>query len=175
MLHFKRINTKDSYYTFVENLLTSSFPKEERRDLELQRLYTDSKRNFHCHVVLNDEEPVGLITLWDFGKFQYIEHFAVSKECRNKGYGKIVLNMIKEMVNVPIILEAEEPTDEISCRRIDFYLRNGFVLHNYPYLQPPYRDGDNWFPLKLMTYGTIEINTMYEEIKSTIYTQVYNQ
>lgn len=175
MMHFKRINTRDTLYPFVEVLLTTSFPKEERRDMELQRINTDCKSNFHCNLIMNDEHPIGLITIWDFKTFQYIEHFAIDKKYRNNGYGKIVLNRIKETIDVPLILEVEEPTDETSKRRIEFYQRNGFILQNYPYLQPPYRKGDEWFPLKLMTCGEIDMVTMFEEVKRTIYTQVYNQ
>ena len=93
---------------------------------------------------------------------------------RNKGYGKDVLEIIKEGNKKPIVLEAEEPTDEMSIRRISFYQRAGFVMHEYPYLQPPYRKGEQWFPLKLMTFGNIDMQKMYIHIKEHIYKKVYN-
>ena len=68
-----------------------------------------------------------------------------------------------------------KPIEEISIQRISFYRKLGFTLHEKPYLQPPYRKGDPWFPLKLMTYGEIDMQVMYEGIKERIYKEVYNQ
>ena len=43
MLTIRHITTASEYYSFVENLLESAFPKEERRDKKLQRECTDNK------------------------------------------------------------------------------------------------------------------------------------
>ena len=155
-------------------LMITSFPEQERRDKEEQRACTDLKTHFHCNVIQRNEKPIGLITYWDLDYFTYIEHFAIDSLERNKGYGKQVLAIIKTQNHKPIVLETEEPNNEISIRRIGFYQRQGFILHDQPYLQPPYRKGDEWFPLKLMSYGNINMDRMFNLIKERIYKEVYN-
>ena len=173
MIKIKQIHTTDVHYLDLENLMQIAFPEQERRNKEEQRLYTDTNKRFHCCAITNNEKFIGLITHWDFEEFLYIEHFAIVPSLRNNGYGKEVLGILKGQNQKPIVLEAEEPNDEISIRRIGFYQREGFILHEQPYLQPPYRKEDKWFPLKLMTYGNIDMKKMYNHIKEQIYKEVY--
>ena len=174
MIELKEIQSTNKHYTFIEELMTTSFPEQERRNKEDQRTCTDFNSHFHCNIIKTNGIPIGLITYWDFDNFTYIEHFAIHPSVRNKGYGKQVLAIIKAQNQKPIVLEAEEPINELSIRRIAFYQRQGFILHNQPYLQPPYREGDKWFPLKLMSYGNIDMERMFNTIKEQIYREVYN-
>ena len=173
MILLQPINTEHALYLFIEKLLHSAFPSDERRDDEQQRAYTDNNKQFHCLLIRSLEIPVGLLTYWDFESFAYIEHFAIDSRLRNGGYGSKALDAFKRLISKPIVLEAEEPTDEITCRRICFYQRQGFVMQEVDYLQPPYRPEDEWFPLKLMTYGPIKIEQAYSSVKDTIYREVY--
>lgn len=175
MIEIKNIRSEEPLYSFIENLLISAFPIQERRDIEAQRQLTNDSSIFHNNVLIANGIPIGLITYWDMESFYYIEHFAIDEKNRNKGYGQEVLNILKKTLKAPIVLEAEVPTDEISQRRINFYQRQGFVLHDIPYLQPPYREGGSWFPLRLMTYGNINMNEQYNTIKRKIYHHVYGQ
>jgi hypothetical protein len=93
---------------------------------------------------------------------------------RNKGYGEKVLKHITQSVELPIILEVEMPDDETSKRRIGFYERCGFVLHTNPYIQPPYRAKDEPLPMYLMTYGKLDMEKKYQQIKERIYQEVYH-
>lgn len=167
------INTTHEHYPFMEHLLVTAFPPEERRDQKQQRSNADHNPLFRNALITEQGHPVGLLTYWDFSDFVYIEHFAIDEDLRNQGYGQKALSLLKEQIQCPIVLEAEEPTDEISRRRIGFYQRQGFLLQEIPYLQPPYRPGDKWFPLKLMTYGRINPTTDFTIIRDTIYREVY--
>lgn len=175
MINIEQIYTTNENYSFIENLLKESFPLQERRDSLLQRYYTDNKSHFHCNIIKDGEIPIGLITYWDFKDFIYIEHFAISPQYRNHGYGTKTLEALKYHTSTPLVLEAEEPINEQSKRRIEFYQRNGFKLEKHFYLQPPYREGDKWFPLKLMTFGIEDIESLFLFIKTQIYHHVYNQ
>lgn len=175
MVIIKPIRTGDAIYNTAEHLMQTAFPAEERRDTAEQRWYTDHKENFHYNTLWDKESFVGIITYWDFQSFYYIEHFAIHPELRNKGYGQAAIEAIKSQLGHPIVLEVEEPTDNNSIRRIKFYERQGFILHQVPYLQPPYRPADKWFPLKLMTFGEIDMEQSYQDIKEKIYKEVYNQ
>lgn len=173
MIQLQEIKTTHEHYPFMEKLLETAFPLQERRDSEQQRKNTDENPLFHNVLITDDNKPVGLLTYWDFESFAYIEHFAIDNRLRNGGYGSKALDAFKRLISKPIVLEAEEPTDEITCRRICFYQRQGFVMQEVPYLQPPYRPNDEWFPLKLMTYGTIDMEKEYFTLKNKIYREVY--
>ena len=89
MIRLQRITTADTdLYSYMEKLMTQSFPSEEYRELEELRKYTDTKTHFYNNIIFHNNTPVGLITYWDFGHFYYIEHFAIDPTQRNGGYGK---------------------------------------------------------------------------------------
>lgn len=175
MIKLQQIKTEDTYsYQYMEELLQSSFPQNEYRDLDELRFYTDNKRNFYCNVIYNDEKLIGLVNYWEFDRFFYIEHLAISASERNKHYGEKLLEYLKKLFNKPIILEVEVPKDTTSIRRVNFYQRHGFNLWEEEYIQPPYKSGENYLPLKLMALGNIDKKGDFEHIKATLYNQVYN-
>ncbi|MGL5937467.1 MAG: GNAT family N-acetyltransferase [Phocaeicola sp.] len=176
MVELKEIKTADnSYYNYAEELMLQSFPKAERRGREEQRIYTDNNNRFKCNIVLNHSKPVGLVNYWELDGFNYIEHIAIDPTLRNGGYGKVVINKIKELSNgLPILLEVEKGVDEITHRRISFYKRLGFILHKYDYLQPAYREGGETVPLYLMSHGPINMEIEYERVKRCIHQEVYH-
>ena len=108
MIRLQRITTADTdLYSYMEKLMTQSFPSEEYRELEELRKYTDTKTHFYNNIIFHNNTPVGLITYWDFGHFYYIEHFAIDPAQRNGGYGKSVLNHLCQLLKHPIVLEVE--------------------------------------------------------------------
>ena len=175
MIQFKRINTSDeALYTFMEDLMKASFPKEEYRDLNELRSYTDNKTIFYNNIIMDGDKPIGFITFWDFDDFYYAEHFAIDPNLRNGGYGKKVMNALCLNIEKPIVLEVEHPTEEIAERRINFYKRQGFELWENDYQQPPYRKGDGFLPMYIMAYGDLSKDKDYEKVKNRIYKEVYN-
>lgn len=176
MIALQDIKTEHKSYHFVEKLLHTAFPDNERRDDDMQRWNTDNEEQFHCLLASDEGNPVGLLTYWDFNTFIYIEHLAIDPTLRNKGYGKEALHtFLNTHVPTPIVLEVEHPTDETSRRRIAFYERSGLTLWKCEYLQPPYRSSDEWFPMYLMTFPTLSFEEDYTHIRTTIYREVYNQ
>ena len=175
MLILKEINSFHRHYPFVEELLQTAFPADERRDDELQRANADANDKFHCLVIEKAENPIGLLTCWDFGTFVYIEHFAISEELRGGGLGQKALRLFLKDTDRPVVLEVEMPRikGDITHRRIGFYRRAGFSLRKMAYKQPPYREGDGWLPMKLMTYGNFKWLKMAESMRDTIYREVY--
>ena len=177
MIALQPINTEHALYLFVEKLLHSAFPSDERRDDEQQRAYTDNNKQFHCLLIRSLEIPVGLLTYWDFEDFIYIEHFAIHENLRNKGYGKQAMQLFLKDKSLPVVLEVEMPRikGDITHRRIAFYRRQGFSLRRMPYKQPPYRQGDDWLPMKLMSTGSAKKwLPLTELVRNSIYQVVYN-
>lgn len=176
MIKFIPVKTEDSRYAFIENLLHESFPEGERREDSRQRYNVDNNPLFTTYLI-NDEEAdicVGVITVWRFKKFCYVEHLATSPNIRNKGYGnKIIRTLLDGCKDITVVLEVELPEDEMSKRRIGFYERNGFRLCTKNYLQPPYRLGGKPIPMYLMFSGCESIDEDFENIKAEIYSNVY--
>lgn len=177
MIQLQHITTADSQlYQYMEQLLIASFPPEEYRPLEELRRYSDDKASFRNNVILHDNVPIGLLTYWDFHTFCYIEHFAISPALRNGGYGKaVLLHLYQLLPGMPIVLEVEEPVTEMAQRRIRFYQRQGFILWEKEYLQPPYKQGDGYLPMRLMAYGNLACEQDFEHVRTTIYREVYKE
>ncbi len=178
MLKLTKITTKDEGYSFVENLLNASFPKEERRDDEMQRSNTDHNPLFTTHLITDEVNgetiQVGVVTTWTFGDFHYVEHLATSPLVRNQGYGSKIMSAVKEILPGVIVLEVEEPEDELTTRRVGFYSRNGFKLCDRNYIQPAYRPDGVCVPLKIMYYGVDTLDDDFERIVKTLYKEVYS-
>ena len=176
MIALQPITTDHALYLFVEKLLHSAFPSDERRDDEQQRMYTDQNEKFNCLLIREFENPIGLITYWDFKDFVYVEHFAIHENYRNGGLGKQALRIFLQGINRPVVLEVEMPRikGDITHRRISFYRRQGFSLRRMAYKQPPYREGDSWLPMKLMSCGKVRWEKIAETVRDTIYRYVYN-
>lgn len=171
----KPVKTTDPLYSQAENLLVEAFPCNERRDLKAQRCNTDNNPMFRCYAILVDNEFSGILTTWTFPTFRYIEHFAISPEKRSAGIGAKALRQFIDMCESPIVLEVEIPLDDISNRRIGFYLRQGFsILENIEYYQPPYRNGDGILPMKLMVSNSMKNAVDIDNVRRNLYHHVYH-
>lgn len=161
--------------TFLEKLYIESFPLSERRPVdEMLDLYAGDSP-FIISTAIDKESPIGFLTHWNLTDFVFAEHFAVSPEFRNEGYGRKVMDLFIERTKVPIVLEVELPTTILSERRIGFYQRIGFKLWEVvQYQQPSYHKDGSAIPMKLMSYGDIDIEQDLKDIRGNIYATVYN-
>lgn len=66
------------------------------------------------------------------------------------------------------------PLEEMAQRRINFYKRQGFVLWEKEYQQPPYKNGDPFLPMYLMVYGSLQCKQDFDTVKKKIHKEVYN-
>lgn len=181
MIRLQPISTSDfQHYKFMEELLIDSFPPEEYRQLDELREYTDRTGNFHNNIIFDDDLPVGFITYWDFDRFYYVEHFATNPALRNGGYGRRTLEYLCNHLQLPVVLEVERPAEDtegmaedMARRRISFYQRQGFVLWEKDYYQPPYKPGDDFLPMYLMVHGNLDPEKDYEDIRHKLHTVVY--
>lgn len=165
--------SNDPLLDLVEKTYNSSFPEGERRHFSLLRKLLENDPRFIMYTFFRDNTYVGFITGWKFGTFTYGEHFAIDEAARNGGIGAKAMTKFLALCDVPVVLEVEMPTEEMSKRRIGFYERLGFVLDSHLYHQPPYRAGESWLEMRLMTYGEIDLERSFGEVKEHIYTHVY--
>ena len=113
---------QDPLYPTFEQIYTASFPLFEQRTEEQQEQAFQSP-NYHLVVYLKDNLFIGFISYWDFSTYVYIEHFAIHENFRGQGYGGLLLEDFNKRLNKIILLEIDPITDEISSKRLKFYLR----------------------------------------------------
>ena len=154
-------------------IMESSFPYNERRTFEDQKKIFN-RENFFCKTYEQGNDLLGFITYWDFGDFIYVEHLASNKKFRGKGLGGKILDELKAF-NKLIVLEVEPPNkhDIFTLKRIGFYERNGFLLNEYHYIQPPLNPHSNETELKIMTYPNLIDNKTMDLVRETLYNNVY--
>ena len=173
MITLTRITTPNSEsYLFAEQLITTSFPQDEYRPLDEQRHITAGEPRFHLMQASDEGRPIGIISFWELDGICYVEHFATLEQERSKGYGCEIMRQL-QAIKQQIVLEVEEPTDELTRRRINFYERQGFTLCPTPYTQPPYRKGGNSVPMLLMFHGSLPTNDIFEKTRKEIYKNIY--
>lgn len=157
-----------------------AFPEDERRDDEAQRRNVDANDKMQCLLIKGGEECIGFFTVWYLTSgLVYVEHFAIADELRHCGYGTAALKELASNVLKPIILEVELPSTEESIRRIAFYEKNGFVMWDKPYIQPPYSSDKQSVPMRIMTRNIKAhdatsdnlIESAIEEIRRVVYNQ----
>ncbi|MCE1197997.1 MAG: GNAT family N-acetyltransferase [Marinilabiliales bacterium] len=137
-----RITSRESEWLEPFLLLyQESFPIEERRAAEelVERL---ALPEMHLMALLADQKCAGLLVVWIFPGFLYVEHLAFAEPFKGRGNGKLVLEALR-LRELPILLEVEDPHDAESLGRIRFYEKSGFSALPVPYLQPPYRPGES--------------------------------
>lgn len=158
-------------FAAIWSLLYNSFPSDELRQEEEQRMLFDNS-TYQLYVT---DDLQALISVWNFPTFAFIEHFAVTPQCRNQGLGGKLLREIITMLPCRVCLEAELPETELAARRIAFYERNGFTVNEFPYIQPSYGDGKKAVPMRILTTNGALTQEEFTAVKATLYQYVYNR
>jgi lysozyme len=153
-----------------------SFPEEERRlyanENDLEDFRKRNNELFHILTIYNNDTAVGFLTYWTFTDYLYIEHFFINPDYRGKGLGGEMLDKFTQAADRGVILETECPNNDVSKRRIAFYKRHGFKLHNeIEYRQPPYSPTQPFVELKIMSYGKHTVSRLADlsPMLSTVY------
>lgn len=160
----------------VMTLYLASFPAEERRPLhQLSRLVADPSAPVTLYRAELDGCFAAFLTLWRLPSgLHYVEHFAVIPTLRGRGAGSEIVTRLPELAGgSPVVIEVERPCYEESRRRIAFYSRGGFVLHEgFDYVQPPYSRSRAAVGMLLMTLGAPG-SLGVEDIARELHEQVY--
>lgn len=135
------------------DLYKTSFPVEERRDDAGQRVVLENDA-YHFDVIKEKDDFIGIMLYWVVNDLIYLEHFAIRSDLRNKGFGTVALDLLKEKGKT-ILLEIEPPVGDITVRRYEFYKRNGFVMNSFYHIQAKYHFGDADLELKILSYPKV--------------------
>lgn len=134
------------------------FPLHEQRTPEHQNVAMRSPQ-FSFRLWLDAGQVVGVMGYWEFERYLYIEHYAVTAARRGSGYGSRILGDLIRSTDKCVIVEIEEICDELTERRWKFYKKLGFVMNPYLHSLPQYRpDGEHREArLHILTYpGAID-------------------
>ncbi|PKP20839.1 MAG: GNAT family N-acetyltransferase [Bacteroidetes bacterium HGW-Bacteroidetes-19] len=165
-------SSQDSRFEETWELYQSSFPPHEQRPLFVQK-WTLRKPEYHCDIILQNEQLIALLFWWEIDTFRFIEHFAINQNIRNQGIGT---QLIKEFISLSeqhVLLEVEPEQIEVNLKRIRFYERLSFEINPFPYAQPSFRDGEPPIPLHLMSYPKQLTQEQFIRSVKSIYKTVY--
>ncbi|MBQ9781950.1 MAG: GNAT family N-acetyltransferase [Clostridia bacterium] len=170
-MKLERLNENNKhFYNDAYSLYVNAFPLIERRD-KLNHNIALTFNDYHFDFIIKDNNLIGIMLYWEDNDFIFLEHFAILNNLRNNGYGKMALNLLKEK-NKTIILEVEQPNDELTTRRLNFYKRNGFILTNHNHKQLKFRKNDQELTLKILSYplpiNSEEYNKFYNFLHSKV-------
>lgn len=155
----------------LEKIYLTSFPEEERRPWH-QVCHPEKAGCPRLYAILADSHIAGLVTLWRFERFAYIEHLAIDSSLRGSGIGsKTIKCVIEEIGGQPLVVEIEPPCDKHpeTISRHKFYKRLGFDTIDTGYIQPPYTEGLPSVALHLMATTTLPAGTTARTLHSEVY------
>lgn len=159
-------------FSKVYELMTEAFPSSEIRNKAGQKnLLTHP--SYHLYNVKKKNKVHGLLAVWEFKNFDFIEHFALNASLRGNGLGGRLLKDYLSNAGKTVFLEVEEPKTDIARRRIGFYERSGFCLNDFEYIQPDLQQGQDSLLLKNMTYPKKSSKEEFEHMKQCIFETVY--
>ncbi len=157
-------------------LYESSFPVDERRAYDQLSLLLSNKYA-KIYKFYRANELAGLVVIWEFEAFLFIEHFAVMPKMQNQGIGKNAVSHLIANFQMPILLEVEPPFDAQSERRIKFYEGLGFRMLNLEYMQPAYANNKSEVRMKLManvdSISNLTVNEWISQLKREVYNCQY--
>lgn len=157
---------------FAKETYYNNFAYEERRPwASIEDLIKEDYYNFY--VIQEKEEPIGIITIWSFYCFIYIEHFAIKESLQGKGYGSKTIQYLQNTIDKDIVLEIEQPITLLQKKRLSFYAKLNFVAFKEKYIQPPYHKDSLAVELILMKYSKQKSINNFSYLQHTLYKEVY--
>lgn len=165
------VNDHSPHYPAFRAANDASFPDNEKRDDALQAAALANPR-YHLDAWLDGDAFVGFMGWWDFDDYRYIEHIAVAPGARSGGYGRAIVQRWLSQSATPVYLEIEKVVDALTTRRLNFYLRLGFVTTPMQHEQPAYRGGAP-VPLQVLSWPEELTREQYDRFFAALHNEVW--
>lgn len=163
---------QEEQFDELYQLMKDSFPEDEYRDYQTQRALL-SHPLYKAYIYENEQELGAFFTMWEGPEFIYLEHFAVKESLRNGGLGSRLLQVFLQQQEKPVVIEIEPPESGDEKRRAEFYVRNGFSLSEWGYVQPPYSHEKSPVSVVLMSYPKPLQEQDFQSFKNWMFTHLY--
>jgi Acetyltransferases len=169
------IKINEESFDMVYQLFEEAFILAELRPYEkMKELFL--KEEFVIYGYNLEGKLAGAILVWEFDECIYLENFAVDSKLRNQGIGAAILKEIQQIYSSHlIVLEVEEPIDELTTRRVHFYQRHQFYLNPFHFIQPALRENVEDVHLMLMSYPHCINEETFKNIRDLLFYKVYKQ
>jgi GNAT superfamily N-acetyltransferase len=162
-------------YPEAYEIMVRSFPRVELRGREEERALLE-KLNYRFLVApLEGGSIGGLLTVWDFEEFRFVEHLAVRQELRGTGIGSRMMREYLDSEDKPAWVEVDGAETVEAKRRIAFYERLGFILSEFGYPQPALQDAAEGVFLRIMTCPCGVTESQFLHVKEKVFSCVYDQ
>lgn len=132
-LKITRLNREQIAEIFTQHM-KADFPPDELKPLKMMMKMLDDGV-YDCLGLFENDLLSGYAYLIRIGKNCLLDYFAVVRGKRSQGYGSLFLQQLKEYLKDEELLMIESEDPDFSegeedyatrCRRVDFYLKNGF-------------------------------------------------
>ena len=122
-----RIRTSDHpYFAPFAALYAESFPAFEQLTApQQQAAFADERYRFTVYA--ENGTLIGFIAAWTLSDCVYVEHLALNKTLRGKGYGSRLLRDFIAASAKRVLLEIDPVTDYVSAARLRFYKHCGLT------------------------------------------------
>lgn len=118
----------NKYVNETEKLYLKSFPDDERFPFWILG-ECSKENNSDLYAIIDNDRFIGMCYIVNCCNAYYLMYLAVEPGLRNKSYGSKILIDLKEKYKI-LFLSVDMPIDDISIKRKNFYLRNGFYDTN---------------------------------------------
>ncbi|EIJ36313.1 GNAT family N-acetyltransferase [Thiothrix nivea] len=150
-----------------------SFPSAERRSLSQQLNILPNPR-YRFRAITSAGKVIGITATWHFDGLLFLEHIAIARDARKSGLGTRIIRELCELNAGLLVLEVELPESGMAeQRRVDWYIRLGFVLNHFPYIQPAFSPDKPPVPLRIMSYPRELSAEEFYRIRDILYREVY--
>lgn len=136
----KRLFPFNRAYRDCQKLYHEAFPKEER--FPFFPLVVSTIRPMTSFYAYYDQgQFVGLAQCFECADLVFVMFLAIDKSMRSHGYGRAILEEIKEIAHErPVVLTIEPVEERFSnywqrVKRLAFYQKNGFHETTYDYYE----------------------------------------
>lgn len=120
--HYRYLGSKDRER--LRQIYEESFPVDERFDFDILEKCNEES-NVHLSCIIKNGIVVGMsFTILLPNDITYLMYLAIDVNYRNMHIGSEILQIFIEASN-NLVLSVEYPTDVITRRRENFYIRNG--------------------------------------------------
>ena len=134
-LQTKRITDFAQIELLYKSRLKRDFARNELKPLSSMRRSWE-KETYDCYGLFNGEEILGYAFFVRLGKNYLFDYLAIEERHRDKGLGSVFLRQLADcLVDADCVVgEVEDPdkakdedTRSLRKRRLQFYLRNGYL------------------------------------------------
>ena len=150
MLQIQKATIED-FSEIHNSYMLKQFPASELKNIDdFIHLLTDSRCSYYFYLAKDDQTTVGYVLLYKGCNFIWIDYIAVLPEFYSKGYGKKIIESLKNnFANINgLYFEVEKPdvSDFNTVRRIKFYSMCGAKKLDCNYYYP---NNDGAIPMDL--------------------------